>query len=216
MKQLAETNYLRQVKTGSFHQVLWSQNNNLKDHSEATSYDLGQSWMNQYSPSKLQTFRNCTNQDEDIELEKAWENGSRASFDQELQKSKQKIKQEEDEKYKKFIEDFTDFRKQEIDLFRSNQLLFVKNLQKEVENLTGLVKTVIKRSVGSQRASDNVELNSIQDSIEHVSNNIKNYFTKVADKSIEADSYLSVYSKEENLGRRKCKSQISGNLTKVS
>jgi hypothetical protein len=205
----------RFAKTGNFYKDLWNQNDYSRDQSDNAIDNLGQSWNNQYSHTNLQTFRNCDNLYENRQFNKSQENSSKTSFDEELEKSKQMIQQEENEKYKKFIEDFTDFRKQEIDLFRSNQILFVKNLQKEVENLTGLVKTVIKRSTGSQRASENEELASIQDSIELVSNNIKNYFTKVTDKSIENDSYLSVYSKEGNLERRKCKSQISNNFVKV-
>lgn len=95
-------------------------------------------------------------------------------------------------------------------MFKTNQLLFVKNLQKEVGKLTNIVKTVIQHSSSSKRGSENVDLYSLQDSIETVNNNLKNYFTRVTNKSIDGESYFSGHSDKDASIRRKCKSQLTG------
>lgn len=128
----------------------------------------------------------------------------------ELERSKHELKQDEEKRYKRFIEEFTDYRKQEIDIFKTSQVKFVKNMQMEVGKLTDIVKTVIQKSGSSQRATENVDLYSLQDSIEHVSNHLQNYFTKVTNQSNDNESYFSGNSKDDEIQRRKCKSQMQG------
>jgi F0F1-type ATP synthase membrane subunit b/b' len=162
---------------------------------------------------KLQTFRSYINPDVRHSDSRA---DSHVSLSDELDRSRTELKQEEEKRYKRFIEEFTDYRKQEIDLFKTSQVKFVKNLQKEVGKLTDIVQTVIHKGNSSQEVKDNVSLYSLQDSIEHVSNHLQNYFTKVTNNSNENDSYFSGCSNDEERKRRKCNSQMQGGNVKMN
>ena len=65
---------------------------------------------------------------------------------------------QQEEKYKKFMIEFSNCRKQEMDMFRSNQLLFVKNLQKEVEKLTNIVKSTNDKKSNVNEQSEDLQI----------------------------------------------------------
>ena len=65
---------------------------------------------------------------------------------------------QQEEKYKKFMIEFSNCRKQEMDMFRSNQLLFVKNLQKEVEKLTNIVKSTNEKKSNVNEQSEDLQI----------------------------------------------------------
>lgn len=116
------------------------------------------------------------------------------------------MKKEEENRYQKFIQEFTEYRKQEIDIFKSNQVLFVKNMQKEVNRLTAVVKAILKHH--RQSDPEGVDIDILQESIESVSNNLQKYFTHVTNKSIENESYFSNQSQnrvslEERISKSK-------------
>ena len=71
--------------------------------------------------------------------------------------------QQQEDKYKNFMTEFSSYRKQEMDMFRSNQLLFVKNLQKEVEKLTSIVKSTVGKKPEQVEQTDDLHL--LDDSI---------------------------------------------------
>ena len=68
------------------------------------------------------------------------------------------IYQQHEVKYKNFMTEFSSYRKQEMDMFRSNQLLFVKNLQKEVEKLTSIVKSTVGKKPEQVEQTDDFHL----------------------------------------------------------
>ena len=99
----------------------------------------------------------------------------------------------------KFMDEFSTYRKQEIDIFKSNQTLFVKNLQKQINKLSDSVHTVIEHQKSQNSATSNDDLFDLQDNISNVSNNLQKYFTKIAQKSINDESYFSNNTADQHL-----------------
>ncbi|CAI2362903.1 unnamed protein product [Moneuplotes crassus] len=183
-------NTIEKIKAEYFEKLYAFQGDSSLRSSQMT-YD------NNFNEIKLQTFRNYINPD----ISKG---DSQIIFNEELEKSKTEIMKEEEKKYKRFIEEFTEYRKQEVDMFKSTQITFVKNLQREVNHLTDIIQKVIQNPKGSQKKSKNIDLYNLQDSIENVSNNLQNYFSRVSHNSNE-ESYFSGHSNAE--AQRQCKSQ---------
>lgn len=185
-KQLDET--LEKLRT-EYVDKLYAFQGNSSVRSSVESHNLGD--------IKLQTFRNYVNPDltqQDTQI-----------LSQELEKSRQQILQQEELKYRRFIEEFTNYRKQEVDMFKSSQISFVQNLQQEVNQLTEIVQKVIKNPERGQPTSHNIDLYNLQDSIENVSMGLQNYFTRVSHNSNE-DSYFSLGERKEEHGE--VKSQV--------